>query len=145
MRIFSSLCLLSCTIIFTYLFTLSFPGSSAGKESACIAGDLVLISGSGISPGMEMANHSNILAWKISWTEDPGGLQSMASKRVGHNLKTKAACRLIQTKENLSICTGHMCIPRHHHSVHTIYIHEHTCTHMHTHLMDLESAHVPSD
>ena len=33
----------------------------------------------------EMAIHSNILAWKISWTEEPGGLQSMGSKRVGHD------------------------------------------------------------
>ena len=33
----------------------------------------------------EMATQSNILAWKISWTEEPGGLQSMGSQRVGHN------------------------------------------------------------
>jgi len=33
----------------------------------------------------EMAAHSNILAGKISWTEEPGGLQSMESQRVGHN------------------------------------------------------------
>ena len=33
----------------------------------------------------EMATHSNILAWKISWTEEPGGLQSMGSQRVGHD------------------------------------------------------------
>ena len=31
----------------------------------------------------EMATHSNILAWKISWTEEPGGLQSMGLERVG--------------------------------------------------------------
>ena len=30
-----------------------------------------------------MATHSSILAWKISWTEEPGGLQSMGSQRVG--------------------------------------------------------------
>ena len=33
----------------------------------------------------EMATHSSILAWKIPWTEEPGGLQSMGSKRVGHD------------------------------------------------------------
>ena len=33
----------------------------------------------------EMATHSSILAWKISWMEEPGGLQSMGSQRVGHN------------------------------------------------------------
>ena len=32
----------------------------------------------------EMANHSSILAWKISWTEEPERLQSMGSQRVGH-------------------------------------------------------------
>ena len=36
----------------------------------------------------EMATHSSILAWKISWTEEPGGLQSMGSQRVGHDWAT---------------------------------------------------------
>ena len=33
----------------------------------------------------EMATYSTILAWKIPWTEEPGGLQSVESQRVGHN------------------------------------------------------------
>ena len=33
----------------------------------------------------EMATHSSILAWKIPWTEEPGRLQSMGLKRVGHD------------------------------------------------------------
>ena len=33
----------------------------------------------------EMATYSSILAWKIPWMEVPGGLQSMGSKRVGHD------------------------------------------------------------
>ena len=33
----------------------------------------------------EMATHSSILAWRIPWTEEPGGLQSMGSQRVVHN------------------------------------------------------------
>ena len=32
-----------------------------------------------------MAVHSNILAWRIPWTEEPGGLQSIGSQRVGHD------------------------------------------------------------
>ena len=32
-----------------------------------------------------MATHSHILAWKIPWTEEPGGLQSMGSQRVRHD------------------------------------------------------------
>ena len=58
-----------------------FPGGSAGKESACNARD----------PGWEdpleegMATHSSLLAWKIPWTKEPGGLQSMGSQRVRHD------------------------------------------------------------
>ena len=33
----------------------------------------------------EMAPHSSILAWRIPWMEEPGGLQSMGSHRVGHD------------------------------------------------------------
>ena len=48
-------------------------------------------------PGSEkaMAPHSSILAWKIPWTEEPGGLPSTRSHRVGHDwsdLAAAAAC-----------------------------------------------------
>ena len=33
----------------------------------------------------EMATHSSILAWRIPWKEEPGGLQSTGSQKVGHN------------------------------------------------------------
>ena len=33
----------------------------------------------------EVATHFSILAWKVSWTEKPGGLQSMESQRTGHD------------------------------------------------------------
>ena len=33
----------------------------------------------------EMATHSSVLAWRIPWTEKPGGLQSTGSQRVGHD------------------------------------------------------------
>ena len=36
----------------------------------------------------EMATHSSILAWRIPWTEEPGGLQSTGSQRVGHEIRT---------------------------------------------------------
>ena len=38
---------------------------------------------------MEMATHSNILAWKIPWTGEPRELQSMGSQRVGHDGETE--------------------------------------------------------
>ena len=54
-----------------------FPGGSDGKESACNARDLGSIPGSGRSPGGANGNPLHILAWRIPWTEEPGGLQSM--------------------------------------------------------------------
>ena len=36
----------------------------------------------------EMTTYSSILAWRIPWTEEPGGLQSMGSQRVGHDWET---------------------------------------------------------
>ena len=65
---------------------MGFPGGSKGEEFACNAGDLDLIPGSGRSlPEKEMATHSNILAWKIPCSEEPGRLQSMGSQSVGHD------------------------------------------------------------
>ena len=58
------------------------PGGSDGKESACNVGDLGLIPGWEDPPEEDMATHSSILAWRIPWTEEPGGLQSMGSQRV---------------------------------------------------------------
>ena len=38
-----------------------------------------------------MTTHSTILSWRIPWTEEPGGLQSMGSQRVEHDLTTEHA------------------------------------------------------
>ena len=54
-------------------------------ESAYNAGDPGLIPGLGRSSGEGHAPHSSILAWRIPWTEEPGGLQSTGSRRVGHD------------------------------------------------------------
>ena len=63
---------------------MGFPGGSDGKESACNAGDLGLIPGEDpLEQGM--ATLSSILAWRIPWTEEPGGLQSMGLQRVEHD------------------------------------------------------------
>ena len=43
------------------------------------------ITENGKSREKAMAPHSSTLAWKIPWTEEPGGLQSMGSLRVGHD------------------------------------------------------------
>ena len=73
---------LICSISF---FKVGFTDGSDAKESACNAGD------PGSSPGWEdlwekeMATHSSILALRIPWTEEPGGLQCMGLQRVGHD------------------------------------------------------------
>ena len=67
-----------------------FLGSSVGKETACSAGDLGSIPGSGRPLEKEMATHSSILAWRIPWTEEPGGLHTVHGvTRVEHGLVTK--------------------------------------------------------
>ena len=61
-----------------------------------------------------MATHSSILAWRISWTEEPNGLQSMGSQRIGHSSITvfwglsEASCRGFITVPG-SFCTLGKC------------------------------------
>ena len=49
-----------------------------------------------------MVAHSNVLAWEIPWTEEPGGQQSMGSQKVGHDWATKHA-KYIYSEKNLHI------------------------------------------
>ena len=55
------------------------------KNLPCHAGDPGSIPGLGRSLEEGAATHSSILAWRIPRTEEPGGLQSMGSQRVGHD------------------------------------------------------------
>ena len=63
----------------------------SARESAYNARDGSLIPGSGRSLEEGMATHSDILAWRIPWTEDIGRLQSMGLQRVGR-LKPLSVC-----------------------------------------------------
>ena len=63
-----------------------FSGGSNSKQYSGNEGDVGSIPESGRSPEKGMATHSSILAWRITWTEEPGWLQSRESQRVGHNL-----------------------------------------------------------
>ena len=60
---------------------LGFPCGSAGKESACNAGDLGLIPGWGRCPGEVHGNPPG----ESPWTEEPGGPQFMGVQRDGHD------------------------------------------------------------
>ena len=74
------------------------PWRFSGKESACNAGDLGSIPGLGRSPGDRNGNPIHILTWRIPWTEQPGGLQSMGSQRVRHNWRSmQSSVRGIRT------------------------------------------------
>ena len=62
-----------------------FPGGSGSKGSTCNAGGPGSTPELGRSPGDGNGFPLRILAWRIPWTEKPGGLQSMGSQRVRHN------------------------------------------------------------
>ena len=64
-----------------------FPGGSDVKESACMGWEETPVWSLGQEDPLEKetATHSSILAWRIPWTEEPGGLQSMGSQRVEHD------------------------------------------------------------
>ena len=64
---------------------MTVPGGSEVKASAWNAGDWVRSLGQEDPLEKETATHYSIHAWKIPWTEEPGGLQSMGSERVGHD------------------------------------------------------------
>ena len=71
---------------------LGFPGGSDGKKEKDLpAMPETWVHSLGQEDPLEkgMATQSSILAWRILWTEDSGGLQSMGSQRVGHELATK--------------------------------------------------------
>ena len=69
--------------LYIYMY-LGFPLGSVVKESPCNEGDLGSISALGRYAQRDMTILSSILAWGISWTEEPSRLQSIGSQRVGH-------------------------------------------------------------
>ena len=62
-----------------------FPSGSVVKNPPVNVGDASFMPGQEDALEKEMATHSSILAWRIPWTEEPGGLQSMGLQRGGHN------------------------------------------------------------
>ena len=64
---------------------MGFPGGSEVKVPACNEGDLGSNPGLGRFPGEGNDNPLQYSCLRIPWTEEPGGLQSMGSQRVGHD------------------------------------------------------------
>ena len=80
-------------LIYEYGANWGFPGGTSGKESAFHCRRHMRYGFSSrdrkIPWRKKMTTHSSILIWKIPWTEEPGGLQSMGSQRVGHDWVTE--------------------------------------------------------
>ena len=75
-----------------------FPGGSVRKNlsaNALDAGDAGSIPGLGRSPGEGNGNPLQYSCRKIPWMEEPGGLQSMGSQRVGHDLMTEQQSKFL--------------------------------------------------
>ena len=67
---------------------LGFPGGSVAKNPPAIQElQEIQFRSLGREDSLEkgMATHSSVLAWRIPWTKEPSGLQSMGSQRVGHD------------------------------------------------------------
>ena len=62
-----------------------FPSVSVVKNLSATAGPMVQSLSQEDPLEKEMSTHSSILAWRIPWTEEPGGLQSMGLQRVRHD------------------------------------------------------------
>ena len=82
-----------------------------------------------ISPGVGllvekgMAAHSSVLAWRIPWTEEPGGLQSMGSRREGHDWSEWAQHRIAGSNGNSSFSSSR--------TLHTVFYRGRASVHAH--------------
>ena len=81
------------------LLNMDFPSGSAVKNPPVMQEPWVRSLGREDPLEKEIATHSSILAWEISRTEEPGGLQSMGSQRAGHDVATKQQ-RLLKHRGN---------------------------------------------
>ena len=90
-----------------------FPDDSDGKKYAWNAEHMGLIPGLERSLGWKdpmeegMVTHSSILAWRIPWTEEPGGLPSIGLQRVGHDWATSLVHRVAKSRTWLKRLSKH--------------------------------------
>ena len=104
-------------IWYAYMYWKGFPCGANGKEPTCQCRRLkrpgwILVSGRSLEE--EMAAHSRILAWRISWTEEPGGPQTTGSQRVGYDWSDLACtCMCIEmiTTVKLINILSLVCLP----------------------------------
>ena len=91
---------------------MDFPGGSAVKNLPAM--QEMQVQSLGWEDPLEegMATHSSILAWRIPWTEEPGGLQSIGSQRVRHNWMPGAGILHIECILQIAYWVQHF--PQHH-------------------------------
>ena len=87
---------------------LGFPGGTSGKKKIYLPVQEMQemwVQSLGWEEPLEevMETHSNILSWKIPWTEEPGGLQLMGLQRVRHDLVSKCDEWLLKTQQHQAI------------------------------------------
>ena len=88
LRVWFHITAFEAPVYIVILSSRAFPGGSDGKEFACNAEDPGSIPGLVGPLEKEMATHSSLLAWRIPWTREPGGLQSIGLQRVRHDRAT---------------------------------------------------------
>ena len=86
-------------------YWMDFPGSSDSKESSWMQETWVLSLGQENLLEKGMAIHSSILAWKIPWTEETGGLQSMELQRAGQDWATNTTTTTLDFINIKMICS----------------------------------------
>ena len=74
--------IMSSSNLYLVYISWGLPKWLSGKESTCNAGDMGFILGREDLLEKQMATYCSILAWKVPWTEEPGGLQSMRSQEL---------------------------------------------------------------
>ena len=84
---------------------MGFPVGSVVKNIPANVGNKMWVQSLGREDPLEkeMATHSTILAWEISWTAKPGGLLSMGCKGIRHDLVTKIIIYILNLKIKLSL------------------------------------------
>ena len=110
----SLLALLHFPVFCKYGEKWGFPSGSVVKNPPANAGNRVQSQGQEDTQEKEMANHSSILAWRNSRTEEPGGLQSMGSPRDRHDSATNNKSKILNTSAVIYtqrfklVCEGRM-------------------------------------
>ena len=116
---FLELCIqMGISFLYSFTFSLDFPVAQMVNNLPVRQETRVQSLGWEVPLEKAMVIHSSILAWRIPWTEKPGGLQSMGLQRVGHDWVTNTHrtskqlnCDLISSHLGADLLTATLCYP----------------------------------